>query len=313
MDTFKIFLLFFICFISGITLWSLIASFIRVRQSLSSWLQTTGRITSFGMNYGTPSISYDYDAQGKVFTGNKFTPGPVALYPKGSGTSFPESFYLNESGQLRFSPGNSVEVFYNPMNPADSALVGEMPTGKRVWLVLPLIAFFIALYINPAWFKAHSQVLIPCGALVAGIVVFTYGYTWMRRNWQTRSFPSVRGRLLKAEAVYSASGGGGSGNSAGGYTVAVEFEYEVQGCLYRSQQLRDLPLTILKSSLQDAQRQAEKLRSETSLKVFYDSAAPWDGFLQRTNLLGSLSPVLLSIPFLGMGILFLSRNFHHWR
>jgi hypothetical protein len=313
MDTFKIVLLFFICFISGITLWSLIASFIRVRQSHSSWLQTTGRVTSFGMNYGTPSISYEYDVQGKVFTGNKFTPGPMAFYPKGSGISFPKSFYLNESGQLRFSPGNSVEVFYNPMNPADSALVREMPSGKGVWFVVPVITFLIALYVNPVWFKAHLQVLIPCGALVAGLGVFIYGCTWMRRYWQTRNFASVRVRLLKAEAIYSASGGGGSGNSAGGYTVAVEFEYEVQGCLYRSQQLRDLPLSILKSRLQDAQRQAEKLRAAPFLDVFYDPAAPWDGFLQRTNLLGSLAPVLLSIPFLGLGTIFLIRHLHCWR
>jgi hypothetical protein len=305
MEPFKIFLLIFICFISGFTLWTLTASFLRVRQSRSSWLQTTGHVTSFGINYGTPIISYEYDVQGKVFTGNKFTPGPLVTYP--NGTSFPKSFYLNESGQLRFSPGSAVAVFYNPDNPGDSALVREMPSGKGLLLVLPLIAFFVAIYVHPEWFTAHLNVLIPSGALVAGLVSFIYGCTWIRRHWKTRSFPSVKGQLLKAEAVYS--GGGGSSGNSGGYTVSVEFEYEVNGCRYRSQQLRDLSLTILKSRLQDAQLQAEQLQSEPSPEVFYDPSAPWDGFLLRTNLLGSVSPILLSIPFLGLGVLFLIHNF----
>jgi hypothetical protein len=231
----------------------------------------------------------------------------VALYLKGSGTSFPKSFYLNESGQLRFSPGNSVEVFYDPGNPGDSALVREMPSGKGFLLVVPVIAFFIALNLHPGWFTAHVKVLIPSGALVAGLVSFIYGYTCLRRHGQTRSFPSVKGRLLKAETVYTA-------NNSRGYTVSVEFEYEVNGCLYQSQQLRDLPLSMLKSRLQDAQRQAEQLRSDPTPEIFYDPAAPWDGFLLRTNLLGSLSPMLLSIPFVAMGtFLLMHQHFHHWR
>jgi hypothetical protein len=310
MDPFRIFLLIFICFISGIVLWSLISSFLRVRRSHSSWLQTTGRIISFGINYGTPSISYEYEAQGEVFTGTKFTPGPKAFYPKGSGTSFPKSFYFNESGQLRFSPGNSVEVFYDPRNPGDSALVREMPSGKGFLLVVPVIAFFVVLYIYPAWFSSHVKVLLPVGFMVAGLAVFIYGCTWMRRHWQTRSFPSVRGRLLQAKAVY-ATGGGDSGS---GYSVSVEFEYEVNGCLYRSQKLRDLPLTILESSRQGAEQQMEKLRADPTPEIFYDPVAPWDGFLLRTNLLGSLSPILLSIPFVGMGtFLLMHHNSFHWR
>lgn len=309
MEPFKIVLLLFIGLIGGLTLFTYIASFVRVRKSHSSWLQTTGRITSFGINYGTPSISYEYNALGKVLTGTKFTPGPLIVYP--NGTSFPKSFYLNESGQLRFSPGNSVEVFYNPKNPGDSALVREMPSAKGLLLVVPLVALFLAIYLHSEWFKAHINVLFPVGFLAAGLGAFVYGCTWMRRHSQTRTFPSVRGRLLKAEAVYTTSGGGSSGNS-GGYTISVEFEYEVNGFLYRSQQLRDLPLIVLKSR-SNVERQVEKLRTEPTLEVFYDPVAPWDGFLQRTSLLGSASPMLLSIPFLVVGFLFLVRNLHQWR
>jgi hypothetical protein len=190
-----------------------------------------------------------------------------------------------------------------------------MPSSKSLLLLVPLIAFFVALYVNPGWFKTHLKVLLPSGFLVAGLAVFIYGCTWMRRHWQTRSFPSVRGRLLQAEAVYvySAGGGGSSGNSHG-YTISVEFEYEVNGCRYRSRQLRDLPLTALKSRRQDVQRQVEKLQADPTPEIFYDPAAPWDGFLLRTNLLGSVSPMLLSIPFVGMGtVLLMHQNTHHWR
>ena len=175
--------------------------------------------------------------------------------------------------------------------------------------MVPVIALLVALYLDSGWFTAHLKVLIPSGALIAGLVVFIYGCTWLRRHWQTRSFPSVRGRLVTAEVVYSTGGGGGEGSS-GGFTISVEFEYEVNGCLYRSQQLRDLPLTILKSSRQIVEQQVEKLRSDPTPEIFYDPTAPWDGFLLRTNLLGSVSPILLSIPFLGLGALFLIRNFY---
>lgn len=312
MEPFKIVLLLFICLISGITLFTLIASFVRVRKSRSSWLQTTGCVTSFGINYGTPCIFYEYKADGKVFIGTKFTPGPLVVYPNGSAASFPKSFYLNEWGQLRFSPGNSLEVFYNPKNPGDSALVREMPSAKGLLLVVPIIAFLVAIYVNSGWFAAHMKMLFPMGFLMAGMGAFIYGCTWIRRHWQTRSFPSVRGRLLKAEAVYSVGGGGSSGNS-GGYTINAEFEYEVNGCLYRSQQLRDLPLTVLNSRRQDVERQVEKLLSEPSPEIFYDPHAPWDGFLQRTGVLGAFAPVLLSLPFLCMEAFLLMRNLHHWR
>jgi hypothetical protein len=203
-----------------------------------------------------------------------------------------------------------VEVFYNPGNPGDAALVREMPSGKGLLLTVPLIAFFVALYVNPGWFKTHLAVLLPAGFLVAGVAVFIYGCTWMRRHWQTRSFPSVRGRLLQAEVVYSSGGG----ESSGGYAVGVEFEYEVNGCCYRSRQLRDLPLTMLKSSRQGAEHQVEKLRADPTPEIFYGPAAPWDGFLLHTNLLGAMAPILLAIPFVGMGIFLLKhQNSYHWR
>jgi len=94
--------------------------------------------------------------------------------------------------------------------------------------------------------------------------------------------------------------------------MSVEFEYEVNGCLYRSQQFRNLPLSVLKSR-QVVLSQVEKLRADPTPEIFYDPAAPWDGFLLRTSLLGSLSPILLSIPFLGFGVFFLARNAHHLR
>ena len=89
----------------------------------------------------------------------------------------------------------------------------------------------------------------------------------------------------------------------------MEFEYRVNGILYQSQQLRNLPLFILKSRSCDAKAVIAHFHSEPNLQIFYDPKAPWDGFLQQTSMLDALTSLLLSLPFLEVGILFGMRAF----
>ena len=304
MVPFKGVLLFFICFISGTTFWSLGGAYLRVSRSRIAWLRTQGKVKSFGVNDGTPSIAYQYTVDGHSLDGSKFTPGPLVSYPKGSGVSFPKSFYLTPEGMLKFLPGSEVEIFYDPSNPVDSCLVRKMPFYKGLLIVLPVLACLILAFVNFDWLVKHLERLFPLAFLIIGMSAALYGSTWLRRSLKSKCFPCVLGELNHAEVCYSPGNGNG-----GGYYAKVEFEYRVNGILYQSQQLRNLPLSILKSRSCDAEAVIAHLQSEPNLQIFYDPKAPWDGFLQQTSMLGALSPLLLSLPFLGAGILFGMRAF----
>lgn len=295
MDTGKIMFLIFICFIAGIFFWSLGASFLRVRTSRTTWLRTTGRIKSFGVNYGTPTVTYDYTVNAQTFEGGKFTPGPVISYSSGSGTSFPKSFFLHPNGTLKFAPGSDVEVFYDPSRPTDACLIQEMPSAKGLLIVIPLLAIFILGFLHLDWLKIHLSVIFPSAFVLMGLCALLYGSTWLKRAFRSRNFFSTSGILKKAEVVYS------PGNGGGGYLAEVEFEYQVDGALYRSRQLKNLPLWVLKSREKDAQALVDRLRAQPSLRIFYDPKAPWDGFLEHVSLLGALTPSLLAIPSIAMG------------
>lgn len=265
-----------------------------------------GRVKSFGVNYGVPNISYEYTVNAQTLEGSKFTPG-VGAHLKVSGTSYPKSIYLNTDGSLKFPPGVTVAVFYDPQNPSDSALVQGFVFSTGAPIALSVIALLIFGFLHQNWVKAHGLATFSTVFFLAGLVVFLYGLSWINRYFNTQSFPSTTGKLLKAEVAFSTRE-----NSAQGYTAEVEFEYQVQGSLYQSSQLKELPLWILKSRKQDVEPMVAKLRAEPELKIFYNPKAPWDGFLQHVSLLGASAPLLLSLPFMGVGLCFGLRSFHYW-
>ena len=296
------FLIFF-CIIGGIICWSYGASCLRVARSRSSWATTPGRVAWFGLNYGTPAISYEFTVDGKNITGSKFAPGQLASCPKGARTSIPKSTYLNPDGTLRFPPGGLVEVFYDPGNPSDSALSREMPSAKGFLIIVPVLALLLYGSLHLHWiFQNVGIVVSPFFTLIGLFFAIFMGIPWVRRFLDSRKYPSVPGELITAEVAYQSSTGGGQTGSGGGYLVNLEFTYRVDGIAYRSQQFGPLPFFVLKSRIQDVQSQVERLKAEPELRVYYDPTSPWDGFLNHVPMLGAFSPLLMGALFTGVGL-----------
>jgi len=309
MGQFQTVLLIFVCIFGGIICWSYGASYLRVARSRSSWATTPGRVEWFGLNYGIPAISYEFTVDGKSIIGNKFTPGPLASYPKRARTSFPKSTYLNPDGTLRFPPGGQVEVFYDPGNPSDSALLRDLPSEKGFLIIVPILALFLFGILHARWISQNVGIVVSLFFTLIGLFFALFmGIPWVRRFLVSRRFPSVPGELITAEVVYQASTGGGEARYGGGYVVDLEFAYRVDGITYRSQQFGPLPFFVLKSRAQDVQSQIDRLNAETELRVYYDPAAPWDGFLSHVQMLGAISPLLMGILACLAGIFFALRQ-----
>ena len=312
MEVSQIVFLSFFSLIGGLICWSDGASFLRILRSRNAWASTTGRVLWFGMNYGIPSISYEYTVDGKIFTGGKFTPGPLVSNPKGSATS--KSNYLKPDGSLRFPSGSVAEVFYNPRNPTDSCLLREMRFAYGFLIGVPLLTVTLFGFFHSAWITKAAGA--GCG-LLAALLAFTFiglffalfmGIPWLQRYVTARSFPTVSGNLITAEVAYLTSSGPVDGGSGGGYVMNLEFEYPVGGMTFRSQQLGSLPFYVLKSSVQDIQAEIDRLKSETELRVFHDPNAPWDGFLKHVSLLQAIAPMLMGSLFACVGFFLLCHQ-----
>ena len=273
-----------------------------VRRGLKSqsWTRTMGRVKRFGYSYGVPGIVYEYEVDGAKRTGQAIVPGFSSGRP--GGTRLPKGIYLHPDGRLKFPPNAEVEVYYDPRKPADAALVPGIQRG--IWKGFVLVSFLVAALggfrFYSGWISSHEASLFPAFFAVAGLGIFSYGVRCLLRDRRTRKFPSVAGRLLRAKVVYSGSGG----NSGSGYTPWVEFEYELDGGIYRSQQLTALQAQVLRSNKEKAQAVIDRLRAMPELPVYYDPQMPWDSFLIPGPLWGVFLPMLLGAVFLGFGLIF---------
>ena len=211
MEPLQIAFLIFFCFIGGIGYWSYVASYLRFSKSRSTWTRTTGRVEWFGLNYGKPSISYAYMTNGKTFNGSKFTPGPL-VNPKESGTWFPKSTYLKTDRTLKFLPGGTVEVFYDPTNPSDAALLLDPPSAKSVLLVSLILGLLVVGFLNCHWISQNKEIVIPLVAALFGLFfALLMGIRWVHRYLASRRFPSTSGKLIAAEVARSSSGRNSTG------------------------------------------------------------------------------------------------------
>ncbi len=283
-------------FFGGIIIWSVLAVVLRGIRSRASWSRGTARVKTFRFTYGVPNVTFEYSVDGRTFEGNKIVPGVSARSLSGTGSMLPKSVYLNPGGSLKFLPNTDVDVFYDRKNPGDSALVPGIQPGFGK--ILPVVLGLVFALTRFDWIQHH--VIQLCAALFfcAGLAAFCWGWKCRSRHLRSRDFPSVPGRLLKAEIAYS-SGGGDSG---GGWVPTVEFEYEVDGTIYQSGQMTALPAQVLKSKKADVQLMLDKLRAEAQPRVFYDPKAPWNGFLQHGPAWGVFAPMLMGLAFMGTGI-----------
>lgn len=276
--------------------WMLIALIWRGWRSASSWARTTARIKTFGVSFGVPAVSYEYEVNGSKLTGSGIVPGVLA--GKSQGTTLPKSVYLKADGSLKFPPNAEVDVFYDPQKPSDAALRPGIPPG--IWKGFALLLLFIGIpaeiYEHRAWAGKHGVDLVLAALMCGGAISLALGLKWLRSYFRSRSFPSTTGRLLKANIAYASGGEGG-----GGYVPTVQYDYTVNGALYESSQLTSVSFQVLKSRT-EAQSFVDRLRAEPSVTVYYDPQAPWVGFLQHSSIWSVFLPALMGLAFVGISL-----------
>ena len=116
------------------------------------WLQTPGRVVESGIHETAvrvrrqtsasstrratryaPRIVYAYTVHGTGYQGERLRFGPVTLSSEAGDA---------ERAASRYPPGSEVTVYYDPVNPAESAL--DLRPGWGIWLE-GLLALFLLL------------------------------------------------------------------------------------------------------------------------------------------------------------------------
>jgi hypothetical protein len=287
-------------FIGLVLLYSLLAG---IRRGLGSeaWPKTAGCIRTFGMTEGVPHVLYEYRVNGEAFSSGAIVPGAF-FYKNGRTTDAPKATCVSDEGTLRFRHGAAVEVFFNLGNPADAALVPGVQWG--VVAKMALIAFLfimgpILVWQTKEWMTKHGQSLAAGFFFLGGLACLGITVFFLGRCLRTRAYPFVTGRLLKAQVAYD-SGSGDSGS--GGYIPIVDYEYEVNGTRYQSQQMTAIPVRTLTRQA-TAQAKVERLLATPELRVYYNPCAPWEAFLQPGPYWGLAIPLVIGAAFTGFGFL----------
>lgn len=105
-----------------------IAELKKARNSIN-WIKTLGKIKNIRLygirvvdgkriNAETISLEYEYIANGKPYKSNR-----IAFYT----LHFPDSYNFS----LGKNAGDNIDVYYNPENDSDSALILGIPNGKE--------------------------------------------------------------------------------------------------------------------------------------------------------------------------------------
>lgn len=280
--------------IASLGVWIIFSGIQGAIRRRSSWIRTDGRMTMFGFRYGAPSVLFEYQVDGKVFEGNKLLPGKNSRRDNSSACWLPKSAYVRSDGSLKFPPDSQVDVFYDPKNSEKCALIPGFPPIAMLCLPAILVAFGLIMA-GGEWIVGHCKLVFPGLFICAGLLMCCVGLRWGRRYTRSRKFPSVKGLLLKAELAYE------DGSDADGFGLQVEFEYEVNGTPYRSNQLTAINARILSKRVKQAQSLVDGLLTNPQPQVFYDPRAPWDGFLRHGPTWGIFGIIFVGLIFTGIG------------
>lgn len=113
-------------------------------QGVSQWLITRGRVTQFIWNKDGrliwPRIEYTYELFEQEFTGEHFFVD--------TRRNNPNSNYARKlafKAAMAFEREEEIDVYYNPDNPAESALDVHIP--KKLDVIIGLVLFLLGLHL----------------------------------------------------------------------------------------------------------------------------------------------------------------------
>ena len=115
-------------------------SFIQVQLETKSWMRTTGIIISsklsprsFEVAGFDPDIKYEYSVNGSKFIGNQFR-----------NIKFEYTYNSAEKIIQQYSPGEKVNVYYNPKFPDQAILDNELKWYDFILVTIATLLFFAA-------------------------------------------------------------------------------------------------------------------------------------------------------------------------
>ncbi len=247
------------------------------RRCRRNWVETKGVVKEFRFHYGTPHVLYEYCSGERVYHGRTITPCFSAdfssLYPLRS-----RKAYLHPDGNLKFLPGQEVQVFHDPSNPGKSALMPGFHMGLSACLIPLLITLNLWVFFNVELMEERREMLAPPMIFLIGVLLTIRHALRVGRALRSRKFTATKG-VVRGKDAEAASN-------------AFHVEYIVDGVPYRSAQIMNLPCWFLGLRSRHVSRFVNRLLfGDDQVHVFYDPTAPWDGFLQQ------LHPARVLIPF----------------
>lgn len=201
---------------------------------------------------------------------------------------------------MKFSKGTTVDVFYNPSAPSQSALDIDRIPFSRLFVVvgsLSLLAGAIIWWL-PLIFHAHVRLyaVAPLSPTPVFALVFPT-QTWLRYRLVKRACP-VPARITKSELRPSAN----SSRFVKLYQPFIEFDYTVDGISYTSRQSH----AFSEESAMNEEKARQKLEQWHAMEpftVYHLPKKPWDAFIKRGNHRDILFSI--SFPFIAIAMLLL--------
>jgi hypothetical protein len=290
----------FVLAIPGVLVAATVVKLREVRKA-STWPKTIGKIVSSELvstrrkvtgeatrSVNRPAVRYSYQASGKRFTGSRISIGEIA----DNDPRIPEIL-------KRYAIGNSVTVYYQPDQPANSVLERDPPVGLHIiWAVVAGLFLIMAGvgsgFLFPdqikAWFSPylpdvrHPYLLVIFSTMAGLALLRTIALLF--RPKASAGWAAVPGTILTSEVETRQSGARKTSYPH------IEYSYVVAGQEYRASRVSAIEIS---GSDWIVRRRTAKYPAGSTVSVHYNTANPAEATLQppSTNSGGGLTAVVI--------------------
>lgn len=234
-------------------------------------------------------FSYEYEVDGQSFTAK-------AIQYRGNAQSTITDRIEQELCST-YHVGDRVDVYYNPVKPAEAALKPGIPAGLLPLATVGVVLFFVGLalilfFTRAAKFPADPRLVSVC-FFVPGIALTVYALRMLWTVADSRNWPTTEARLLRS-TVRKHLG------QARGYQPAVAYQYVVDGITYTGTAIdwgrfdyrdRDKAQTVV-----------DEYAVGMSVMIHYDPLRPHRAVIEPRGSLMYVIVLLMGVGFIVFGI-----------
>lgn len=253
-----------------------------------------------------PRITYEYEVNGRLFTGNNL--------------NF-SRFRTNTPGQAsnavrHYPAGKTVTVYHDPIRPERSVLEpGKIGVHISGFIVGAAVTLFGTFFVLGGWFGFEVVterigkgmgideefvwsyfppfvILVGTGLVVGGIIAGI-------RSRRAHSWPTVEGTIIASGVVREHASGSSNSMVTGGqnvYKPEVAYEYEINGERYVSNRIE--LLDVASSNQGRAQSIQSNYKPGDQVRVYYDPENPERSLLKPGGWGGSCLMIVVGAGFI---------------